>query len=167
MPAGGCPPSEHEPDARGPWCVPTTAIPLLEARRAFCGRPSELLSPQSTIGSLDRPRLGTVPPRFLAIDSHRVAGRDSFLVSGRSAPTASSVKDSNLIHIPYFYAHNNTPCAIGEPFERIHAQDGRWVRQHYVLPYRMSIGWTYRRRLCHPSRARYTARSRQNDHGWL
>jgi hypothetical protein len=54
-------------------------------------------------------------------------------------PTASSVKDSNLIHIPYFYAHNNTPCAIGEPFERIHAQDGRWVRQHYVLPYRMSI----------------------------
>ena len=141
--------------------------PLAEARRAFGGRPSERLPPQSTIGSLDRPRLGTVPPRFRAIDSHRVGVCDSFLVSGRSDPTASSVKDSNLIHIPYFYAHNNTPCAIGEPFEWIHAQYGRCVRQHYVLPYRMSIGRTYRRRLCHPSRARYTARSRQNDHGWL
>ena len=57
-------------------------------------------------------------------------------------PTASSMQYSNLIHILYFYAHNNTPCAIGEPFERIHAQDGRWVRQHYVLPYRISIRWT-------------------------
>ena len=78
VPAGGCLPREHEPDARGSRCVPTTAIPLLRPEGPFVGGPLNYFRPSQRLA------------RLIALASARwrlVSWRSSLTVSRVAAPS--------------------------------------------------------------------------------